>query len=464
MATLSTLILAAGKGTRMRSSLAKVMHPVADKPMLQHVIETARELKPVRLGVVSGQGAEQVVPLAESLDAEIVMQTEQLGTGHAVQQAMNLIEASEQLLVLYGDVPLTQAVTLQSLVDCGDAESLRILTFKLDDPTGYGRIVRNDVGDVICITEQKDADAATLAIQEVNSGIMVLPCGWLQSALSKLSNQNAQGEYYLTDLVALAVAEGIAIATVCCDDNVQVAGVNNRQQLADLEREYQQRQAAGLMAQGVTLLDPMRFDVRGSVEVGEDITIDVNVILAGKVVIGDNVKIGANCVITDAVIGEGTEILPNCVLEDCTIGDNTNIGPFARIRPGTVLANDAKIGNFVETKNANIGLGSKVNHLSYIGDTDMGAGVNIGAGTITCNYDGANKHRTTIGDNAFIGSDSQLVAPVTVGEGATVAAGTTLRKDAPPNALTLTKSDQRSLTGWKRPTKPAKPKSKQDKK
>ncbi len=461
MATLSTLILAAGKGTRMRSSQAKVMHPIADKPMLQHVIETARELTPIRLAVVSGQGAEQVVPLAESLDAEIVMQTEQLGTGHAVMQAMTLIEASDQLLVLYGDVPLTQAATLQSLVDCGDAESLRILTFILDDPTGYGRIVRNDAGDVTCITEQKDADVATLAINEVNSGIMVLPCGWLQSALSKLSNQNAQGEYYLTDLVALAVAEGVAIATVCCADDVQVAGVNNRQQLANLEREYQKRQAVALMAQGVTLLDPMRFDVRGSVEVGEDITIDVNVILAGKVVIGDNVKIGANCVITDAVIGAGTEILPNCVLEDCRIGANTNIGPFARIRPGTVLANEAKIGNFVETKNANIGLGSKVNHLSYIGDTDMGAGVNIGAGTITCNYDGANKHRTTIGDNAFIGSDSQLIAPVTVGEGATVAAGTTLRKDAPADALTLTKSDQRSLTGWKRPVKQVKMKQDQ---
>ncbi len=453
MATLSTLILAAGKGTRMRSSLAKVMHPIANKPMLQHVIETAHELNPVRLAIVSGQGAEQVVPFAASLDAEIVMQTEQLGTGHAVMQAMDLIATSDQLLVLYGDVPLTQADTLQRLIACGDATSLRILTFMLDDPTGYGRIVRNDTGAVNCITEQKDADAATLAIQEVNSGIMVLPCDWLQVALPQLSNKNAQGEYYLTDLVALAVAEGVTIATTCCEDNAQVEGVNNRQQLASLEREYQYRQAERLMAQGVTLLDPNRFDVRGLVEVGEDITIDVNVILAGKVVMGDNVKIGANCVITDAVIGANTEIFPNSVLEDCVIGEQVSIGPFARIRPGTVLANEAKIGNFVETKNANIGLGSKVNHLSYIGDTDMGAGVNIGAGTITCNYDGANKHRTTIGDNAFIGSDSQLVAPITVGEGATIAAGTTLRKDAPANALTLTKSVQRSLTGWKRPTK-----------
>lgn len=451
--SLSIVVLAAGKGSRMKSALPKIMHTLAEKTLLEHVIDTAQGLSPQNMAVVCGNGADRVLPFLNEKNITSVIQHEQLGTGHAVMQAEAEFAGTDQVLVLYADVPLTQQSTLNALLNCGDVQSLRILTTQLADPTGYGRIVRNDAGQVTCITEQKDADATTLAIQEVNSGIMVLPCDWLQAALPKLSNQNAQGEYYLTDLVALAVVDGITISTVCCEDNAQVAGVNNRQQLAYLEREYQLRQAQDLMAQGVTLMDPARFDLRGEVEVGEDITIDVNVILAGKVVLGNNVKIGANCVITNAVIGAGTEILPNCVLEECTIGENTNIGPFARIRPGSVLADEAKIGNFVETKNAHIGLGSKVNHLSYIGDTDMGAGVNIGAGTITCNYDGANKHRTTIGDNAFIGSDSQLVAPVTVGEGATVAAGTTLRKDAAANALTLTKSDQRSLSGWKRPIK-----------
>ncbi|MCK5920060.1 MAG: bifunctional UDP-N-acetylglucosamine diphosphorylase/glucosamine-1-phosphate N-acetyltransferase GlmU, partial [Methylococcales bacterium] len=358
-----------------------------------------------------------------------------------------------QILVLYGDVPLTEASSLQRLIESGDAKSIRILTAIRDDPTGYGRIVRDNQGAVQAIVEQKDADAATQAITEINSGIMVLPCKWLQTALPKLSNSNAQGEYYLTDLVALAVSEGLNIATECCSDPAQVEGVNDRKQLAYVERVYQQQQADLLMTQGVTLYDPARLDVRGNVTVGEDITIDVNVILAGNVSIGNNISIGANCVITDAVIGDNTVILPNCVLEDCTVGESCTIGPYARLRPATVLADGAKLGNFVETKNANIGAGSKVNHLSYIGDTEMGAGVNIGAGTITCNYDGANKHRTVIEDNVFIGSDSQLIAPITIGKGATVAAGTTVRKDAPAGALTLSKSDQRSLAGWKRPQK-----------
>lgn len=451
--TLSILILAAGKGTRMRSDKPKVMHAVADKPMVQHVIETALALSPSRLGVVCGQAAEMVMPFVTALGAEVVMQTEQLGTGHAVMQAMPLIEDSDQILVLYGDVPLTEASSLQRLIESGDAKSIRILTAIRDDPTGYGRIVRDNQGAVQAIVEQKDADAATQAITEINSGIMVLPCKWLQTALPKLSNSNAQGEYYLTDLVALAVSEGLNIATECCSDPAQVEGVNDRKQLAYVERVYQQQQADLLMTQGVTLYDPARLDVRGNVTVGEDITIDVNVILAGNVSIGNNISIGANCVITDAVIGDNTVILPNCVLEDCTVGESCTIGPYARLRPATVLADGAKLGNFVETKNANIGAGSKVNHLSYIGDTEMGAGVNIGAGTITCNYDGANKHRTVIEDNVFIGSDSQLIAPITIGKGATVAAGTTVRKDAPAGALTLSKSDQRSLAGWKRPQK-----------
>jgi len=451
--SLSIVILAAGKGTRMKSAQAKVMHCLAGRPLLQHVIDTAKALQPQQLAVVAGNGAEQVLPFLNAQDVPVVMQEQQLGTGHAVMQARSAIEGSEQVLVLYGDVPLTQTSTLQRLIDETSASGLGILTTELMDPTGYGRIVRNDRGDVACITEQKDADAQTLAIKEVNSGIMLLPSSWLLSSLDKLSNHNAQGEYYLTDMVALAVDDGMTINTVCCQDNAEVAGVNTRIQLAELERHYQLAQAERLMTAGVTLVDPARIDVRGELTVGSDIFIDVNVIFEGKVTIANNVDIGANCIIKDTKIGEGSVILPNSMIDSSVIGEGVNIGPFARLRPGTVLADKAKIGNFVETKNANIGLGSKVNHLSYIGDTDMGAGVNVGAGTITCNYDGANKHRTVIGDNAFIGSDSQLVAPVTVGEGATIGAGTTLRKDAPAGQLTLTKSMQKSIEGWVRPVK-----------
>ncbi|NQZ52760.1 MAG: bifunctional UDP-N-acetylglucosamine diphosphorylase/glucosamine-1-phosphate N-acetyltransferase GlmU [Piscirickettsiaceae bacterium] len=451
--SLSIIILAAGKGTRMKSTMTKVMHKLAGRPLLEHVIDTAQSLMPNSFAVVCGNEAEQVTPLLENRKVIAVMQPEQKGTGHAVMQAVPVFEHADQVLVLYGDVPLTQQSTLDSLIQCGDSQSCRILTTELNDPTGYGRIVRNDAGDVICITEQKDADQATLAIKEVNSGIMVLPAQWLRASLSKLENNNAQGEYYLTDMVALAVADGLAIKTVCCVDNAEVAGVNTRQQLAELERHYQQQQANKLMAAGVTLSDPARLDIRGDVTIGRDVTIDVNVILEGKVTIADNVNIGANCIIKDAEIGSGTEILANSMIDTATIGTNVSIGPFARLRPGTVLSNQAKIGNFVETKNANIGQGSKVNHLSYIGDTDMGENVNIGAGTITCNYDGANKHRTTIGDNVFIGSDSQLIAPVTIADGATIGAGTTLRKDAAEGALTLTKSIQKTVAGWKRPVK-----------
>ncbi|RKZ99920.1 MAG: UDP-N-acetylglucosamine diphosphorylase/glucosamine-1-phosphate N-acetyltransferase, partial [Gammaproteobacteria bacterium] len=382
-----------------------------------------------------------------------IMQHEQHGTGHAVMQAISVFENSDQVLVLYGDVPLTQFSTLDSLINCGDSQSLRILTTELTDPTGYGRIVRDGADNVIRITEQKDADQQTLAIREVNSGIMVLPSKWLTSSLTKLNNNNAQGEYYLTDMVAMAVEDGLAINTVCCADNAEVAGVNTRQQLAELERHYQLLQANELMVNGVTLADPSRLDVRGKLQTGTDITVDVNVIFEGDVTIADNVDIGANCIIKDSIIGQGVTILPNSIIELSQVGDNVNIGPFARLRPGTVLSDDTKIGNFVEVKNANIGKGSKVNHLSYIGDTDMGSDVNIGAGTITCNYDGANKHRTTIGDNVFIGSDSQLIAPITVEAGATIGAGTTLRKDAPEQALTLTKSVQKTVIGWKRPVK-----------
>ncbi|MDC9724822.1 MAG: bifunctional UDP-N-acetylglucosamine diphosphorylase/glucosamine-1-phosphate N-acetyltransferase GlmU [Gammaproteobacteria bacterium] len=451
--SLSIIILAAGKGTRMKSATTKVMHKLAGRALLEHVIDTATSLTPDSMAVVCGNGAEQLMPLLESRSILSAMQYEQLGTGHAVMQAVSVFEGSDQVLVLYGDVPLTQLSTLEALINSGDQQSLRILTTELADPAGYGRIVRNDAGEVICITEQKDADEQTLAIREVNSGIMVLPSKWLTHSLDKLSNNNAQGEYYLTDMVALAVEDGLAINTVCCDDNAEVAGVNTRQQLAELERHFQILQANTLMANGVTLSDPARLDVRGNLQTGIDVSVDINVIFEGSVTLADNVEIGANCIIKDSEIGEGSTILANSMIDSSTVAANVNIGPFARLRPGTVLADSAKIGNFVETKNANIGEGSKVNHLSYIGDTDMGKGVNIGAGTITCNYDGANKHRTTIGDNAFIGSDSQLIAPITVAQGATVGAGTTLRKDAPEEALTLTKSVQKTVSNWKRPVK-----------
>ena len=451
--SLSIVILAAGKGTRMKSAITKVMHKLAGRTLVEHVIDTAKRLNPSNLTVVTGNGAEQVRPLLETNQAVEVIQHQQLGTGHAVMQATAQFANTDQVLVLYGDVPLTQLTTLQQLISCGDTNSLRILTTQLSDPNGYGRIVRNDSGNVICITEQKDADAQIQSIKEVNSGIMVLPAKWLAESVAKLNNKNVQGEYYLTDMVSLAVGEGMLINTVCCNDNAEVAGVNTRQQLAELERHYQLIQAKELMANGVTLADPSRIDIRGQVITGTDITIDVNVIFEGEVTLANNVEIGANCIIKDAMIGEGTIILANSMIDSSIIGANVNIGPFARLRPGTVLADKAKIGNFVETKNANIGKGSKVNHLSYIGDTDMGSDVNIGAGTITCNYDGANKHRTTIGDRVFVGSDTQLVAPVTVEDGATIGAGSTIRKTAPADALTLTKSEQRTVRGWQRPVK-----------
>ena len=450
---LSIVILAAGKGTRMKSAQAKVMHGLAGRPLLQHVIDTAKQLQPTQLSVVAGNGAEQVLPFLEGNQVDAVMQTEQLGTGHALMQAKAAIAASEQVLVLYGDVPLTQVATLEALIDCVAEGGLGILTTKLADPTGYGRIVRDFDGRVKCITEQKDANPETLLIDEVNSGIMLLPSQWLLASLDKLGNNNAQGEYYLTDMVALAVADGLAIDTVCVEDDTEVAGVNNRSQLAALERHYQLAQAEALMTAVVTLADPARVDVRGEVTIGNDSFVDVNVIFEGKVSVGSNVEIGANCILNDCEVGEGTVILANSMIYSSVIGANVNIGPFARLRPGTALADKAKIGNFVETKNANIGLGSKVNHLSYIGDTDMGADVNIGAGTITCNYDGENKHRTVIGDRVFVGSDTQLVAPVILEDDSTIGAGSTIRKNAESDALTLTKSETRTVKGCKRPVK-----------
>ncbi len=451
--SLSIIILAAGKGTRMKSAKPKVMHTLANKPLLQHVIDTAKQLNPSQLAVVCGSGADEVVPYLEQQGIDTAIQLEQKGTGHAVEQAKAFYQENEQVLVLYGDVPLIEQETLEALINEGDASSLKVLTTVLDDPTGYGRIVRDVTGRMLMITEEKDANEETREINEVNTGIMCIPAKWLKSALSQLDNNNAQGEYYLTDLIAKAVEEGMDIDSITCEDDQEVAGVNNRVQLAELESYYQQKKATELMMAGVTMRDPARVDIRGDLNVGQDITIDVNVIFEGNNTLANDVTIGANCIIINSVIHEGAEILPNSIIENAEVGANCSVGPYARLRPGTNLAAKAKVGNFVEIKNANIGLGSKINHLSYIGDTDMGADVNIGAGTITCNYDGANKHRTVIGDRVFVGSDTQLVAPVTVEDGATIGAGSTIRKDAPAGELTLTVSKQKTISGWQRPVK-----------
>ena len=451
--SLAIIILAAGKGTRMKSAKPKVMHTLAGKPMLQHVIDTAKQLSPSQLAVVSGNGADEVVPFLQNQQIDVVMQHEQKGTGHAVEQAKTSFANSEQVLVLYGDVPLITTDTLQDLIESGDNNSLKVLTAILEDPTGYGRIVRDYDDNMLCITEEKDADEETKLINEINTGIMCIPAKWLTEALSQLDNNNAQGEYYLTDLIAKAVNQGIEINSVTCEDEMEVAGINNRVQLAEVESYYQQLKATDLMMSGVTFRDPARVDIRGDIKAGQDITIDINVIFEGNNTIADNVSIGAHCIIINSIIHEGAEILPNSIIENAEVGTNCSVGPFARLRPGTKLAAKAKVGNFVEVKNANIGLGSKINHLSYIGDTDMGADVNIGAGTITCNYDGANKHRTVIGDRVFVGSDTQLVAPVTVEDGATIGAGSTIRKTVPGDALTLTKSEQKTVKGWQRPVK-----------
>ncbi|GLQ00650.1 bifunctional protein GlmU [Methylophaga thalassica] len=451
--SLSIIILAAGKGTRMKSAKPKVMHTLANKPLLQHVIDTAKQLNPSQLAVVCGSGADDVVPYLQQQGIDTAMQLEQKGTGHAVEQAKAFYQESDQVLVLYGDVPLIEKDTLEALIHEGGASTVKVLTTVLDDPTGYGRIVRDATGRMLMITEEKDASNETREINEVNTGIMCIPAKWLNTALSQLDNNNAQGEYYLTDLIAKAVEEGMEIDSITCEDEQEVAGVNNRVQLAELESYYQQKKATELMMAGVTMRDPARVDIRGELTVGQDITVDVNVIFEGNNTLANNVTIGANCIIINSTIHEGAEILPNSIIENAEVGANCSVGPYARLRPGSNLAAKAKVGNFVEVKNANIGLGSKINHLSYIGDTDMGADVNIGAGTITCNYDGANKHRTVIGDRVFVGSDTQLVAPVTVEDGATIGAGSTIRKTAPAGELTLTVSKQKTVEGWKRPVK-----------
>jgi bifunctional UDP-N-acetylglucosamine pyrophosphorylase/glucosamine-1-phosphate N-acetyltransferase len=450
--SLGVVILAAGQGTRMKSDLPKVLHPLAGRPLLGHVVDCARALSPQRIVVVHGHGGDRVrETFATDVDLHWVEQAQQLGTGHAVQQAMPALADVDRVLVLYGDVPLTRPATLEALIGAA-GDGFGLLTVTLDDPSGYGRIVRDAAGDVRRIVEHKDADAAERAIAEVNTGIMLMPRARLQDWLAGLSNDNVQGEYYLTDVLAMAVDEGLTIRVVQPGEVAEAEGVNHRVQLAELERTLQRWTAESLMLDGVTLRDPARLDVRGTLRCGRDVEIDINTLFEGVVELGDRVRIGAHCVVRNARIGDDVEILDHCVIEDASIGAGSRVGPFARLRPGAELVGGAHVGNFVEIKQSRIGLGSKVNHLSYVGDTEIGEGVNIGAGTITCNYDGANKHRTVIGDRAFIGSNSALIAPVTVGEGATIGAGSVISKDAPAEKLSLTRPRQVSLD-WKRPTK-----------
>lgn len=451
---ITTIILAAGKGTRMRSELPKVLHKIANKSLLQHVYDMSSHIENNSIKIVVGYGAGLVTEALKNSPASWVEQKQQLGTGHAVQQVSDQIADADTVLILYGDVPLLKLATVKQLLSNVNDQSLALLTVNLENPTGYGRIVRDSDGNVTKIVEQKDATVAEKLITEGNTGILAVQGDKLKQWLTRLGNNNAQGEYYLTDVIEMAVSDGISIITSQANSEDEVLGVNDRLQLSHLERVYQQQQANALMEQGVTLIDPARFDLRGTIDsLGQDIEIDINVILEGNNSIGNNVKIGANTQIKNAVIGDNVEIFANCVIENAVIGDNSRIGPFARLRPDTVLANDVHIGNFVEIKKSTVGLGSKINHLSYIGDSSVGSKVNIGAGTITCNYDGVNKFKTIIEDGAFIGSNTQLVAPVTVGKNATIGAGSTITKDCPENQLTLSRGKQLTLSGWQRPVK-----------
>ena len=450
--SLDIVILAAGQGTRMRSALPKVLHPVAGKAMLGHVIDTARLLKPQGIHVVIGHGAELVRERLAADDLNFVLQSEQLGTGHAVAQALPALSA-ERVLILYGDVPLIEVETLQRLLQQVSEQQLGLLTVNLNDPTGYGRIVRDEQGVVKAIVEHKDASAEQRLIREGNTGILAVPGKKLGDWLGRLSNSNAQGEYYLTDVIAMAVTDGLVVATEQAADEMEVLGANDRIQLSQLERHYQYRAARRLMVQGVTLIDPARFDLRGEATVGRDVSIDINVILEGQVVIEDGVQIGPNCVIKNSVLRKGAIVKANSHLEGAEVGEGADCGPFARLRPGSVLGAKAHVGNFVELKNAKLGEGAKAGHLSYLGDAEIGARTNIGAGTITCNYDGANKFKTVLGEDVFIGSNSALVAPVTLGDRATTGAGSVITGDVPANTLAVGRAKQRNIEGWKRPVK-----------
>lgn len=451
MSVLNVVILAAGKGTRMYSSLPKVLHPLAGKAMVRHVVDCAHGLSPEQVCVVYGHGGEAVPQSLAGCGTQFALQEPQLGTGHAVQQAMPLLADDSDTLVLYGDVPLIQLPTLQAMRELGDG--LVLLTVNLAHPAGYGRIVRNADNAVQCIVEEKDATPAQRAICEVNTGILLAPTALLRSWLNNLRNENAQGEYYLTDIVAMAVAQGVPVRTCQPAQEWEIHGVNNKAQLAVLERIWQQNYAQDLLVKGTTLADPARIDVRGTLTCGKDVFIDVGCVFSGDVALGDNVQIGAYSIINQATIAADTQIAPYSHIDQAVVGTNCRIGPYARLRPGTALHADAHVGNFVELKNTELGQGSKANHLSYLGDSTIGQRVNIGAGTITCNYDGANKFRTVIEDDAFIGSDTQLVAPVTVGKGSTIGAGSTITRNAPENQLTLSRSKQMSIASWQRPVK-----------
>jgi len=450
--SLDIVILAAGQGTRMRSSLPKVLHPVAGKPMLGHVIDTARTLHPDSIQVVVGHGADLVRQSLQADDLYFVTQAEQLGTGHAVAQAMPELSA-DKVMILYGDVPLIQQTTLERLLNESGTECLALLTVRLEDPTGYGRIIRNAQGQVQAIVEQKDATPEQRQIREGNTGILVAPTAYLRDWLGRLSNNNAQGEYYLTDVIAMAVADGLRVTTEQPESPREVQGANDRIQLAELERHYQQCAARDLMTRGVTLRDPQRIDIRGEIQAGRDILIDINVVLEGCVIIEDDVRIGPNCVIRNSTLRRGSEVKANSHLDGAELGEESDCGPFARLRPGTVLGPKAHVGNFVEIKNARLGLGSKAGHLTYLGDAQIGENCNIGAGTITCNYDGANKWQTTLGNDVFIGSNNSLVAPVNLGNGATTGAGSTISQDIPDAALGVGRAKQRNIAEWKRPEK-----------
>lgn len=452
---LNIVILAAGLGKRMQSDLPKVLHPLAGRPMLSHVLENAKTLQPDRIIVVIGHGADTVRAAFENeADVQFVVQHPQQGTGHAVQQAAPLLDDADDstTLVLYGDVPLVQPQTLRRLLDARKT-GMAVLTEVLDDPTGYGRIVRDEQGHVARIVEHKDATQDERAINEVNTGILAAPTAQLKQWLSQLKNDNAQSEYYLTDVIGFSVADGVEVNAAQPDASWETLGVNSRVQQAQLERIWQAEQARRLLEQGVTLADPARFDLRGTLSCGRDVVIDVGCVFEGDVTLGDGVKVGPHCVVRQANIGAGTQVEAFSHIQDATVGEGARVGPYARLRPGADIGDEAQVGNFVEIKQSRLGQGSKANHLAYIGDAQIGARVNIGAGTITCNYDGVNKFNTVIEDDAFIGSDTQLVAPVTVGRGATLGAGTTLTRDAPAEQLTLSRTQQKSIAGWKRPTK-----------
>jgi bifunctional UDP-N-acetylglucosamine pyrophosphorylase/glucosamine-1-phosphate N-acetyltransferase len=449
---LSVVILAAGQGKRMRSRLPKVLQSLGGRSLIEHVVATARTLKPARICVVYGHGGEQVPQALRADGLTFVKQQPQLGTGHALTQALPHLGGAGLALVLYGDVPLVGEETLAAMI-AGGGDRLTLLTAELDDPAGYGRIVRNRRGSITSIVEEKDASALQRSIREINSGIMALPTARLEGWLSKLTDRNAQREYYLTDVVPLALADRVAVATVKARAAWEILGVNSKQQLAELERIYQRQQAERLMEAGVTVVDPARIDVRGSLHCGADVRIDVNCVFEGEVRLGDRVQIGANCVLKDVMVGPDTQILSFSFMDGAKIGASCRIGPYARFRPGTRIADDVHIGNFVEVKASEIGAGSKANHLAYLGDASVGRDVNVGAGTITCNYDGGAKHRTVIEDDVFIGSDTMLVAPVVVRRGATIGAGSTITKEAPAGELTVARAKQVTVPGWKRPQK-----------